>query len=82
MAILKIKLVAADGQALLGQTVKVSGCSPLQTNSEGLAQFLIESDVPLAIEVNSAEAWSGSSAQLAREELFQQVGTGFVRTGQ
>ena len=82
MATLKVKLVAADGQALLGQTVKVSGCGPLQTNAEGLAQFLIESDVPMEIAVNSAVAWSGNSAQLAREEVFQQVGTAFVRTGQ
>lgn len=79
MAILKIKLVDAAGQALPGQTVKVSGCSVLQTNAEGRTQFLIESDVPLDIEINNTVAWSGNSADLAREEVFQQAGAGFAR---
>ena len=79
MPILRIKLTGAAGQALAGQTVKVSGAGSLQTNDLGIAQFLLEGGVPLEIDINDAVAWSGSSADLAREEHFQQGAGGFVR---
>jgi hypothetical protein len=79
MAILKIKVVDAADVALAGQSVKVSGSDTLTTNGDGLTQFLIDSGVSLAIEINGATAWSGDSGQLAKDEKFQQGAAGFVR---
>lgn len=79
MSMLKVKVVDAAGTALAGQTVKVSGAEALQTSAGGLTQFLIDSDVPLTIEINDVPAWSGNASQLAREELFKATGTGFAR---
>ena len=79
MAILKVKLVNASDQPLSGQTVKVTGCGELQTNAEGIAQFLMGAEVSLDIHVNGALSWSGKPAELAREELFKQNGSAFVR---
>ena len=76
---LQIKAVDAAGAALAGQTVKVSGASALQTSADGMAQFLIDSDASIDIEINGASVWSGNSAQLAREELFKAEGASFVR---
>ena len=79
MGMLKIKVVDAFGKSLAGQAVNISGAGALQTGTEGVVQFLTESDVPLDIEINGVSAWSGNSAELAREELFEAVGEGFVR---
>ena len=49
MGMLKIKVVDAAGAALAGQIVKISGADALQTSAEGMAQFLIESDVSIDI---------------------------------
>ena len=79
MPILKIKLTDAAGQALPGQTVKVSSSGVLQSNAEGVSQFLTESGAPLEIEINGVSSWAGSSDQLGKEEKFQQGAAGFVR---
>ncbi len=79
MAILKIKVVDAAGAALASQAVKVSGSDTLKTNDAGMTQFLVDSGVPLVIEINGAAAWSGDSGQLAKDEVFQASGTGFAR---
>ena len=79
MGMLKIKVVDAAGAALAGQIVKISGADALQTSAEGMAQFLIESDVSIDIEINGASAWSSNSSQLVREELFKSEGAGFAR---
>ncbi len=79
MGILKIKTVDAAGAAIAGQTVKVSGAGALQTSAEGMAQFLIDSDASIEIEINGASVWSGNSAQLAREEQFKAEGASFAR---
>ena len=79
MGMLKIKVVDAAGATLAGQIVKISGADALQTSAEGMAQFLIESDVSIDIEINDASAWSGNSSQLVREELFKAEGAGFAR---
>lgn len=80
MAILRIKLVSADGQPMSGQSVKVSDCDTLQTNAEGMAQFLLGAGVDLDIEVNAAVIWTGSRAQLSRDEVFTATASGFERT--
>ena len=79
MGILRIKLADAAGAALAGQTVQVSGAGALQTNAEGIAQFLIDSNAALEIEINGKPTWSGNSALLIREELFNATGAGFTR---
>ena len=79
MAILKIKVVDAAGAALAGQAVKVSGSDILKTNGEGMTQFLVDSGIPLKIEINGAAAWSGDSGLLAKDEVFQASGSGFAR---
>lgn len=81
MAILKIKVVDASGAALAGQTVKVSGAGVLQTNADGMAQFLTENAAGLDIEINGASVWAGNSAGLARDEVFRADGAGFARVG-
>ena len=79
MAIVKIYLVDAAGQPLADQTVKVTGCGALETNTEGRTQFLLEANASVDIEINGAKAWSGNSDQLTRDEKFQQSPSGFVR---
>ena len=81
MAILRVKLLDASGQALTGLTVKVSGCGALQANDVGAAQFLVESGAAISIEINDSVVWTGSSADLSREESFQQINGGFTRLG-
>jgi hypothetical protein len=80
MAILRVKLVSAAGQPVSGQAVKVSGCDLLQTNAEGMAQFLLDGDADLEIEINGAMTWAGSPSGLSRDEVFTQTASGFVRT--
>lgn len=79
MGILKIKLADAAGAALAGQTVKVSGAGALQSNAEGMVQFLIENGIPLEIDINGTAAWSGNSSELVKDELFKATGAGFAR---
>lgn len=79
MSILKIKLMDATGQPMSGQSVKASGCETLQTNALGMAQFLHDGPASLAIEINGAQVWTGNTELLAREEVFTQTATGFVR---
>ena len=79
MGMLKIKVVDAAGAPLLGQTVKVTGAGALQTNAEGMTQFLIDNDVPIDIEINGKSCWAGSSTQLSREEQFKAAGASFAR---
>ena len=44
-----------------------------------MSQFLIDSGIPLEIEINGAAAWSGDSGQLTKDEVFQASGSGFAR---
>ena len=79
MAILRVKLTSAAGQPLSGQSVKVSGCDVLQTNTEGMVQFLLAGEPALEIEINGSVDWSGSPSELSRDEVFTQTTSGFVR---
>lgn len=79
MAILKIKVIDASGVDLAGQTVKVSGIDALQTNAQGMAQFLLGDEAVLDIAIGGQSCWSGPANTLARQEVFQQSATGFVR---
>lgn len=79
MDILKIKVIDAAGAALADQAVKVSGTDKLKTNAQGMTQFLIDHGVLLDIEINGVVAWSGDSALLAKDEVFQASDTGFAR---
>ena len=81
MAILKIKVVDASGADLPGQTVKVSGMDALQTNEQGMAQFLLGDAASLEIAIDGKSCWSGDASALARQEVFQQSATGFARVG-
>ncbi len=80
MPILKIKVCHADGGAMRGLEVKVTGCGQLLTDAEGRAQFLTESNTHVAIDINGAGAWSGPADSLNREETFLQSASGFTRS--
>ncbi len=79
MGILKIKVTDASGADLAGQTVKVSGIDGLQTNAQGMAQFLLDASGAIEIAINGSACWSGDVSALARQEVFQQAGSGFTR---
>ena len=79
MGILKIKVTDAAGADLAGQAVKVSGIDVLQTNAQGMAQFLLDASGALEIAINGSACWSGDASALARQEVFQQSGTSFTR---
>ena len=76
---LQIKAVDAASAALADHTVKVSGTGALQSSVEGMAQFRIEIDAALDIDVNGASVWSGNSTELARDEMFKADGASFGR---
>ncbi len=79
MAILKIKVIDASGTDLPGQTVKVSGIDALQTNAQGMVQFLIENGAGFEIFINGKSCWLGDTIALAKQEIFQQSGDDFTR---
>ena len=79
MGILKIKVIDSAGGAMADQAVKVSGAGALQTNTQGIAQFLIDDGTALDIAINDKSCWSGEKGSLAREEVFQQAADGFKR---
>lgn len=79
MAILKISVLDGAGQAMPGQLVKVTGCDSLQTNGQGLSQFLLDDGRVLEIEIGGVPVWTGNASELARDERFQQSGAGFSR---
>lgn len=79
MPILKLKVCDADGGALQGLTVKVTGCGQLLTGADGRAQFLTESGAALTIELDGKAVWSGQADSLGREESFSQSPSGFTR---
>jgi hypothetical protein len=79
MAILKIKLIDASGAALVNQTVKVSDAGVLQTNADGVTQFLLGDGGVIEIEIAGLSCWTGDSSKLSKEEVFQQSSSGFVR---
>ena len=81
MPILRIKVVDASGLAMAGQSVKVSNNGQLQSNADGIVQFLLGESALVDIEINGLSAWAGGSDQLAREERFQQGAAGFTRAG-
>lgn len=82
MAILKIKVLTASGADVAGVTVKVSGIDSLQTNAQGMTQFLIEDADAFDISIAAQTVWSGPTSALARQEVFQQSGAGFARVAQ
>ena len=79
MGILKIKVVDASGADMAGLVVKLSGMDGLQTNAQGLAQFLLGDEAMLDIAINGKSCWSGNVTTLARQEVFQQSADGFSR---
>ena len=81
MTLLKIKVIDASGAALAAQSVKVSGSDALQTNANGMTQFLLGDEAALDIAINSKSCWSGAISALAKEEVFQQSAAGFTRLG-
>ena len=81
MALLKIKVTDAAGAVLAGQSVKVSGSDALQTNAQGLTQFLLGDETALEIAINGQPCWSGATSALAKDEVFKQSAKGFTRVG-
>ena len=79
MAILKIKVIDASGTDMAGLAVKLSGIDGLQTNEQGMAQFLLGDEAMLDIAIGGKSSWSGNAGALARQEVFQQSADGFLR---
>ena len=79
MAILQIKVLDASGADLPGQTVEINGMDALQTNAQGMAQFLIGETASLDIAIGASACWSGATSALARQEVFQKTANGFSR---
>ena len=81
MPILRIKLLGAAGLALSSHTVNVSPMGDLQSNADGIAQFLRGDAEHVEIKINGQLVWAGNSDQLAKEESFKQSASGFSRVG-
>ena len=79
MPILRIKLVDAAGLALAGVAVAVSDVGELQSNADGITQFLTGGPAPVEITIHGKLAWTGDSGQLLKDEKFQQGPAGFAR---
>jgi hypothetical protein len=80
--IVRLKVQDAEGQALSGVAVKLTGCGdePATTGANGLVQFLTDEGVPtVTITINGAAAWTGPSAELREAEVFEKTGSGFAR---
>jgi hypothetical protein len=75
--IVKFQFHDASGQNLSGVQVKLSGNGTLQTNAEGLVQFLVDDAPALVLEANDKQIWTGGSADLTARQVFRQTDTGF-----
>jgi hypothetical protein len=75
MPIFKIKVVDEQGAGLAGVSVNVTDCFPLDTNAEGLVQFLTAGRVTVTIAGQAV--WTGDAAQAASPQLFRREGAGF-----
>ncbi len=78
--IVRFQIQDAAGQNLKGLSVKLSGNGSLDTNADGLAQFLVEDASNMTLEIQGSPVWSGSSAELQSREVYRQTDTGFART--
>jgi hypothetical protein len=68
------------GEPLTATKVMLSECGDLNTNDQGLAQFLVESSPALTLKINGVQVWAGASDELKSLETFTQSGTSFVRS--
>ncbi len=78
--IVRLQFQDANGQAVSGVAVNLSGNGSLDTNADGLAQFLVDDAASLVLKVSGNTVWSGASADLQARELFRHNGTEFVRS--
>ncbi|MDO5693747.1 MAG: hypothetical protein Q4G70_14940 [Pseudomonadota bacterium] len=69
----RVEFVDASGQGVGGVTVKVTGCSELQTAPNGQAFFLVE-DENFAVLANGAEVYKGTLSGMPEKIVFTQDG--------
>ena len=69
----RVEFVDGSGQGVGGVTVKVTGCSELQTAPTGQACFLVY-DENFAVTANGAEVYKGTLSALPEKIVFKQDG--------
>jgi hypothetical protein len=75
MPILKLKVIDEQGEALAGVPVSVTDCFPLDSNADGLAQFLCVGQVTVTIA--GQVVWTGDAAQAASPQMYRRDGASF-----
>ena len=80
MPIVRIKVCDASSQPLVGMSVALSDCGDLQTNGDGLVQFLAGESVPAKLAIGGTVVWTGNLGELTRNELFTQSGSNYTRS--
>lgn len=79
MPVIKIRVCDSSGAPMAGQPVTVTGCEELLSNDDGMTQFLLIGDAPVAIAIKGGAVWSGAMADLKKQETFSQSGDSFTR---
>ncbi|WP_333708142.1 hypothetical protein [Ottowia beijingensis] len=69
----RVEFVDGSGQGVGGVTVKVTGCSELQTAPTGQAFFLVDEE-NFAVTANGAEVYKGTLSALPEKIVFKQDG--------
>jgi hypothetical protein len=80
--IVRVTVQSASGEPVQGQSVNLTGCGdePRTTGPTGIVQFLVDDSIPTTtISIGGAAVWSGPSAELRGNEVFEQAGAGFTR---
>jgi len=80
--IVKIKVQDDKGQGLEGLAVMLTGCGshPAITGANGLVQFLKDDGIPtVTVTIGGTAAWTGPSAELRADEVFEKTDSGFAR---
>ena len=62
--LIKVFVCDDNGRGLSGQRVKMYGGSEVKTDSQGIAELLIDDGGDISIYVNGTTAYSGSKARL------------------
>jgi len=62
--LVKVFVCDSKGRGLSGQRVKMYGGAELKTDSQGIAELLIDEGGSISIYVNGATAYSGSKSGL------------------
>jgi hypothetical protein len=79
MPLLKLSFLDASGAGVPGLSVQINGAAEaLNTNGDGMVQFLLEEQAQYTIRAAGAQVWQGDSAALQRQMSFKQAAAGFA----